>query len=83
MKHICVVGDNLAAVLRGETNMLQHLLTDNLLNSFYVEAMGPKELTKVLAKTVHQIVHRFSHMNILEIDKLFFLISGSLKLSKC
>ena len=71
MKLICVVGDNLAAAVRGETNMLQHLLADNLLNSFYVEAMGPKELTQFLAKTVLQLVHRFPHMKILEIGKKF------------
>lgn len=83
MKLICVVGENLAAAVRGETNMLQHLLADNLLNSFYEEAMGPKELTQFLAKTVHQVVHRFPHMKILEIGKIFFLLIGPLKLSKC
>jgi hypothetical protein len=42
MKHISVVGDNLVAVVPSETNMLQHLLVDNLLNSFYVEVMSLK-----------------------------------------
>lgn len=83
MKLICVVGDNLTAAVRGETNMLQHLLADNLLNSFYVEAMGPKELTQFLAKTVLQLVHRFPHMKILEIGKKLFLLSRPFMLSKC
>jgi hybrid polyketide synthase / nonribosomal peptide synthetase ACE1 len=74
MKLICVVGENLAAAVRGETNMLQHLLADNLLNSFYVEAMGPKELTEFLARTVTQVVHRYPHMKILEIGKNSYLV---------
>lgn len=67
MKLTRTVGESLPLAVRGETNMLQHLFADNLLNTYYTDAMGLKESTEFLAKTVSQIVHRYSHMEILEI----------------
>ncbi|KAF2084690.1 polyketide synthase [Saccharata proteae CBS 121410] len=61
------VGENLPAAVRGQTNILQHMFADNLLNRYYTEALGLVECTDFLAKTVAQLVHRFPHMNILEI----------------
>ncbi|KAL2173703.1 polyketide synthetase [Thermothelomyces heterothallicus CBS 202.75] len=61
------VGENLAAAVRGETQILQHMFKDNLLNRYYVEALGIRETTAFLARTVAQIVHRYPHMDILEI----------------
>ncbi|OKL60321.1 hypothetical protein UA08_04451 [Talaromyces atroroseus] len=67
MKLTRTVGENLAAAVRGETNILQHLLADGLLNKYYTDAMGLKETTEFLAKSVAQVVHRYPHMKILEI----------------
>lgn len=63
----CAVGENLAAAIRGETQILQHMTADNMLNRLYVEAMGVKESTVFLSRTIAQIVHRYPHMDILEI----------------
>ena len=67
MKLTRTVGQNLPLAVRGETNMLQHLFADNLLNTYYTDAMGLRECTEFLAKTVSQIVHRYPHMEIMEI----------------
>jgi hybrid polyketide synthase/nonribosomal peptide synthetase ACE1 len=69
MKLTRTVGENLAAAVRGETNILQHLLADGLLNKYYTDAMGLKETTEFLAKSVAQVVHRYPHMQILEIGE--------------
>lgn len=47
--------------------MLQHLFADNLLNTYYTDAMGLREFTEFLSINVTQIVHRYPHMQILEI----------------
>ncbi|KAL8701231.1 MAG: hypothetical protein Q9224_000596 [Gallowayella concinna] len=67
MKLTRTVGENLPRAVRGETNMLQHLFADNLLNTYYTDAMGLKEFTEFLSQIVSQIVHRYPHMQILEI----------------
>lgn len=69
MKLTRTVGENLPLAVRGETNMLQHLFADNLLNKYYTDAMGLREFTEFLAQNVSQIVHRYPHMDILEIGK--------------
>ena len=69
MKLTRTVGENLPRAVRGETNMLQHLFADNLLNTYYTDAMGLKEFTELLSKVVTQIVHRYPHMHILEIGQ--------------
>ncbi|KXH56087.1 polyketide synthase/peptide synthetase [Colletotrichum salicis] len=61
------VGDNLPAVLRGETTMLEHLTKDNLLDRFYEVGLGLKEFSGYLRKTVEQVVHRHPRMKMLEI----------------
>ncbi|RYO96929.1 hypothetical protein DL766_001217 [Monosporascus sp. MC13-8B] len=61
------VGDNLPAVLRGETTMLEHLTKDNLLDRFYEVGLGLKEFSGYLGKTVEQVVHRHPRMKMLEI----------------
>ncbi|KAL8787510.1 MAG: hypothetical protein Q9213_002168 [Squamulea squamosa] len=67
MKLTRTVGENLPLAVRGETNMLQHLFADNLLNTYYTDAMGLREFTEFLANMVSQIVHRYPHIEILEI----------------
>jgi hybrid polyketide synthase / nonribosomal peptide synthetase ACE1 len=69
MKLACAVGDNLPAVIRGETTILEHSTKDNLLDHFYEAGLGLKEFSYFLGKTVKQVVHRRPRMKILEIDK--------------
>ncbi|KAK4982772.1 hypothetical protein LTR66_009106 [Elasticomyces elasticus] len=61
------VGDNLPAVLRGETTILEHMTKDGLLDRFYEVGMGLREWTLFLGRTVKQLVRRYGHMKILEI----------------
>ncbi|KAI0412784.1 putative polyketide synthase [Xylaria grammica] len=63
----CTVGNNLTAAVRGETQILEHMMADTLLNRYYVEAMGLVDATNFLSRTISQIVHRYPRMNILEI----------------
>ena len=65
----CAVGDNLAAVIRGETTILEHLTKDNLLYRFYETGLGLQEFSSFMGTTVKQISHRFPRMNIIEIGK--------------
>lgn len=64
------VGENLPNVIRGQTTILEHMLKDNMLNDYYVNALGFREYTAYLARMVAQITHRYPHMNIFEIGKL-------------
>ncbi|KAI1176375.1 beta-ketoacyl synthase domain-containing protein [Nemania sp. FL0916] len=61
------VGENMLAVFRGETTILEHLRPNNLLDEYYVGAIGFPQFSKWLARTVHQIAHRYPHLDILEI----------------
>ncbi|KAI4671892.1 putative Hybrid PKS-NRPS biosynthetic cluster [Alternaria triticimaculans] len=61
------VGDNLPAVLRGETTILEHMTKDGLLDRFYEVGMGLREWSLFLGQTVKQIVHRYGRMKVLEI----------------
>ncbi|KAK4164415.1 hypothetical protein QBC43DRAFT_353361 [Cladorrhinum sp. PSN259] len=61
------VGENLAASVKGETQILQHMFKDNLLNRYYTEAMGLRETTLLLGGVVAQLAHRYPNMDILEI----------------
>lgn len=67
VKLMCTVGENLAAVVREETQIQEHMFQDNLANRYYVEALGLRETTGFLSRAVAQIVHRYPHMDILEI----------------
>jgi hybrid polyketide synthase/nonribosomal peptide synthetase ACE1 len=77
MKLACAVGDNLPAVIRGETTILEHLTKDNLLDRFYEVGLGLKEFSTFLGKTVKQVVHRHPRMKILEIGKGIYVIVTS------
>lgn len=61
------VGENIAAVVRGEITMLEPMLQDNKLNDFYVVAHGMPRYTAYLASFASQIGHRYPHMHVLEI----------------
>ncbi|KAI0194230.1 beta-ketoacyl synthase domain-containing protein [Astrocystis sublimbata] len=61
------VGENMLGVFRGETTILEHLRPNNLLDDYYVGALGMSMITKWLGSTVAQLAHRYPRMNILEI----------------
>jgi len=61
------VGENLPAVIRGETTILEHMMRDGILDKYYQDALGCSVANNSLAKIAAQISHRYPHMNILEI----------------
>ncbi|KAF2138629.1 uncharacterized protein K452DRAFT_234185 [Aplosporella prunicola CBS 121167] len=65
---IKTVGENLPAAVQGLANILDSLLANNLLNRYYTEALGLAESIQSLVNMVSQLVHRYSHMDILEIS---------------
>ena len=68
VKFVEVVGDNLTAVVRAGTSMLEHMNQDGLLRAFYEEngiCTGPTG--RWLARLVSQISHRFPSLNIFEV----------------
>ncbi|KAF3345526.1 Pseudouridine-metabolizing protein [Verticillium dahliae VDG2] len=67
MKLVGAVGRNLAAAVRGETSILEHMMEDNVLHDFYAQCLGFDENSHFLAEAVSQITHRFPHMNIIEV----------------
>lgn len=57
----------MARVFRGETTILQQTRPNNLLDDYYVNALGLPQTSQWLAHTVAQIAHRYPRMNILEV----------------
>ena len=67
MKLMRAVGEHLVPVIRGETTMLEYMREDDMLNEFYVSALGFQEYTDSLADQVSQFGHVLPNMNVLEI----------------
>ncbi|KAI1746169.1 beta-ketoacyl synthase domain-containing protein [Xylaria scruposa] len=67
VKIMRAVGENMLQVFRGETTILEHLRPNNLLDEYYVGAIGFPQFSKWLARIVCQITHRYPQANILEI----------------
>lgn len=67
MMMVDAVGQNMPAVIRGETTMLEHLFKDDLLSRYYSGSLGMKTYTRFLARAVKQLTHRYPSMNILEV----------------
>ncbi|PVH71608.1 hypothetical protein DL98DRAFT_471444 [Cadophora sp. DSE1049] len=61
------VGENLPAVVRGETTILEHMTKDNRLDEYYIDALGFDHAYDVATGMVAQFVHRYPHMDIIEI----------------
>lgn len=60
-------GENLAAAVRRQTTILEHMTKNDRLNKYYESALGFAELNRLMATVVHQIAYRYPGMNILEI----------------
>ncbi|KAL8848143.1 MAG: hypothetical protein Q9221_006829 [Calogaya cf. arnoldii] len=61
------VGDNLPAVMKGEMNMLEPMVRNNMLNRFYTDALGMNRYLQDLTRMAAQISHRYPHMSVLEV----------------
>ncbi|KAJ5142438.1 Acyl transferase/acyl hydrolase/lysophospholipase [Penicillium bovifimosum] len=67
IKAVRAVGENLGAVIRGEMNLLEILMRDNMLAEFYAKTLGIDTYLDAIAQTARQISHRYPHLNVLEI----------------
>lgn len=67
LKIMHIIGEHMPAVIRGETTILEHLTKGNVLDSYYSQALGISYYTEYLARMASQLVHRYPHMQILEI----------------
>ncbi|KAI2734306.1 hypothetical protein DTO013E5_10055 [Penicillium roqueforti] len=67
IKALCSVGENLPAVIRGDQNLLEILMRDNMLAEFYAKTLGIDAYLETIAQTARQIGHRYPHVNVLEI----------------
>ncbi|PFH59668.1 hypothetical protein XA68_12046 [Ophiocordyceps unilateralis] len=61
------VGENLAAVVRKETTMLEHMVKNDVLNRFYKSGLGFQKANGYLSRIAKQISHCQPRMKILEI----------------
>ncbi|KAJ0418299.1 lovastatin nonaketide synthase [Aspergillus carlsbadensis] len=61
------VGENWPSVLRGQSEMLEHMLKDNLLGRLYTEGRGFSECNDYVAQYMKAITHKFPRVKILEI----------------
>ncbi|KAJ6080912.1 hypothetical protein N7499_005786 [Penicillium canescens] len=67
VKVLSAIGENLPAVIRGEKNLLEILMQDNMLGSFYAKTLGIDFYLGEIARMSRQISHRYPHLNVLEI----------------
>ncbi|CAG8958435.1 hypothetical protein HYFRA_00011112 [Hymenoscyphus fraxineus] len=67
MRMVETVGENIPAVVRGETTILEHMFKDDLLAKFYSHSLGMRSYIKYLGRGVQQITHRYPAMKILEV----------------
>ncbi|TLD04871.1 uncharacterized protein PgNI_10061 [Pyricularia grisea] len=61
------VGENLAAAVRGETVILQHMMQDGMLDRSYEETLGVKPFSDFLSRVIEQILFIYPEASILEI----------------
>ncbi|KAL4809104.1 putative polyketide synthase [Aspergillus unguis] len=62
-----LVGENMVSVVRGEIQLLELLMRDNVLSRVYMEACGWLIVSEALAKVAQQLLHKFPRADILEI----------------
>ncbi|KAJ5464099.1 hybrid PKS-NRPS biosynthetic cluster [Penicillium sp. IBT 31633x] len=67
LRLIHAVGRNLVSVVRGETQLLEVMLEENLLNRFYMEGLGFSVVNNQIAAVLDQITFKHPEANILEI----------------
>ncbi|KAL8801632.1 MAG: hypothetical protein Q9182_004317 [Xanthomendoza sp. 2 TL-2023] len=67
MRLLSTVGKNIPAAVRGETTILEHMLSDNMLDEYYTSSLGFVRFNSFLASMMKQLTHRYPHARILEI----------------
>ena len=62
-----VIGENMAAAVRGQTSIVDHMNENNLLETWLHTTLGLPEYTLYLARMAYQVAHRYPHMKAVEI----------------
>lgn len=63
------MGENLSAIIRGDMNLVEILMHDNMLAEFYAKTFGIDAYLDAVAQAARQIGHRYPHVNVLEIGQ--------------
>lgn len=61
------VGEKMPSVLRGESELLEHMLQDDLLGRLYTEGRGFAACNEYVANFMHTISHKYPRLHVLEI----------------
>ncbi|KAG6354080.1 hypothetical protein INS49_005051 [Diaporthe citri] len=61
------VGENIVRIATGEASAIDICMRNDMLSQFYMDGIGLAPYTKSLARIIKQIVHRYPHMDILEV----------------
>ena len=61
------LGENLPAIVRGEKQILEVMMENDMLNRFYMEGTGFRMLNQHIARAFSQLAHRYPRARILEI----------------
>lgn len=61
------VGENMVPSIRGEMNILEAMMKDNMLGEFYAVSLGMEKYLLDMARMAGQLGHRYPNMNIFEI----------------
>lgn len=62
----------MAAAMRGETDILQHMFQDDTMDRWYLESLGFDRLMEWLGEMAKHIAKIHPRMNILELGKYFY-----------
>lgn len=66
---ITAVGENMAAAVRGETTILEHMTADSMLNEYYEKGAGISTYHSFLGSMVRQLAHRYPRAKFIEIGE--------------
>lgn len=61
------IGENIVEIATGQKQAVELAMQDGMLSKMYEWGLGFQEHTTFLARLVKQIVHRYPHLNILEV----------------
>ena len=78
VKTMHTVGAQMPRVMRGETNLLEHLIENSLLDEYYSTAVGMSQVSDWIGEVVGQISLRYPQMKILEIGQFLFSPESSI-----
>ncbi|KAM0720785.1 hypothetical protein Q7P37_003070 [Cladosporium fusiforme] len=67
MAMLVAVGENLPAVVRGESQMIEHMIKDSLLTRLYTESLSLGVCNRYVAQMAQQVSHKHPQMKVLEI----------------